>query len=260
MRGVRERLRAAMRRRRERRLMGPRLLAAFAAAHPHATFVEIGANDGVEFDHLRRWIVEREWRGVMVEPVPHLFERLRRNYGGIDRVTLENAAIAADDGRLALYHPPAGDFDMIGSFSRERTLHVGAALGFADLEARLEVTEVPCLSFDSLCEKHGLERLDLLVVDAEGHDYEILKAADLAARRPRLIVYEHGLLSARDRRECRARIEGLGFEAREEGFDTWCLAPGGDDEVARTWAGCRPGEPGTSAEELGWLPGARGGT
>ena len=236
--------------------MGPRLLSAFADAYPRATFVEIGANDGVEYDHLRRWIVERDWRGVMVEPVPHLFERLRRNYGGIEGVALENAAISAHDGRLAFYHPPEGHFDMIGSFSRERTLRVGAALGFAELEERLEVTEVACLSFDSLCAKHAIERLDLLVVDTEGHDFEILRAADLVARRPRLIVYEHGLLSARDRRECRAHIEGLGFATREEGFDTWCLAAGGDDGLARAWARHRPAEPGTSAEELGWLPGA----
>jgi hypothetical protein len=200
--------------------MGPRLLAAFAAAYPRATFVEIGANDGVEFDHLRRWILECEWRGVMVEPVPHLFERLRRNYAGIDRVALANVAVAERDGRLALYHPPEGDFDMIGSLSRER---------------------------------HGIGRLDLLVIDTEGHDFEILKAADLAARRPRLLVYEHGLLSAGDRRDCRAHVERLGFEAREEGFDTWCVAPGRDDALARAWATLRPGEPGTSAEELGWL-------
>ena len=233
--------------------MGPRLLAAFATEYPRASFIEIGAHDGVEGDHLRPWILENEWRWVMVEPVPHLFERLRRNYAGIERVALANVAVAERDGRVAFYHPPEGDYDLIGSLSRERTLRIAAAFGFSELEQRLVVSEVPCLTFDSLCERYGIASLDLLVIDAEGHDFEILKAADLAARRPRLLVYEHGLLSARDRGECRAHVEGLGFEAREEGFDTWCVAPGDDDALTRAWQGLRPGEPGTSAEELGWL-------
>jgi FkbM family methyltransferase len=258
MSGLLERARALARRGRERSLMGPRLLAAFAETHPRATFVEIGANDGVHYDHLRRWILESEWRGVMVEPVPHLFERLRRNYEGIDRVALENVAIAAEDGELDFFHPPEGDFDMIGSLSRERTLATGSALGYDDLAERLVVSRVPCRSFDTLCERHGILDLDLLVIDTEGNDFEILRSADLAARRPRLLVYEHGLLSGPDRRDCRAHVEGLGFETREEGFDTWCLAAGGGDALDRAWETSKPGDPGTSAEELGWAGPGRG--
>jgi FkbM family methyltransferase len=155
--------------------MGPRLLEAFADAFPRAFFIEIGANDGVEDDHLRPFIVENEWSGIMVEPVPHLFERLRRNYAGLERVVLENVAIADRDGRVPFYHPPEGDFDKIGSFSRETTLRLARALQFPDLDDRIVTTEVPCLSFESLCRRHHVERLDLLVVDTEGYDFEILK-------------------------------------------------------------------------------------
>ena len=40
----------------------------------------------------------------MVEPVPYVFERLRGNYAGVDRVTLENAAVGATDGDLPFYY------------------------------------------------------------------------------------------------------------------------------------------------------------
>lgn len=90
-------------RRASRRLAGEGLLSAFADAYPDAFFVEIGANDGEQWDHLRPFILTHAWRGVMVEPLPQAFERLRRNYDGIDRVALENAAIADHDGRMAIY-------------------------------------------------------------------------------------------------------------------------------------------------------------
>ena len=88
-------------RRRLARMAGARLLAAFADAHPAATFVEIGANDGERHDHLRGFILERDWRGLMVEPLPDLFARLVANYAGVDRVT------ARPGRRLrARRHPP----------------------------------------------------------------------------------------------------------------------------------------------------------
>jgi FkbM family methyltransferase len=85
-------------------MAGPRLIAAFADAFPDALFVEVGSNDGRKHDHLRAHIEERGWRGVMVEPVPYVFERLRRNYGDNGRVRLENVAVAGHDGRMPFWH------------------------------------------------------------------------------------------------------------------------------------------------------------
>ena len=115
-------------RRQQRRLAAPRLLRAFADAYPEAVFVEIGSNDGEQHDHLRPFVLSRPWRGVMVEPVPHVVERLRRNYGALDRVVLENAAVAGHDGTIPFFYPqaPASHettqlpdwYDGIGSLSR----------------------------------------------------------------------------------------------------------------------------------------------
>jgi hypothetical protein len=66
------------------------------------------------------------------------------------------------------------------------------------------------------------------------------------------------LLSGSDRRDCRTHLEDLGFETREEGFDTWCLVPGDGDALDRAWETSKPADPGTSAEELGWAGPGRG--
>lgn len=249
--------RAAAHRRLRRRLAGPRLLAAFARAYPEAFFVEIGSNDGEQHDHLRPLIVSQQWRGIMVEPVPYVFERLARNYGGLDRVVLENAVIADHDGELPFFHlreAAAGDrerlpdwYDGIGSLSRDFVLNHRDRI--PDIDRRLTTTQVPALTFDSLCRRHSVDHLDLLLVDAEGHDWEILRRIDLARWRPRVVIYEHYHLTSADRRASRARFRDQGYELIEEGFDTFCLRSEPADELTGTWRRTRPAVPAVTAGE-----------
>jgi FkbM family methyltransferase len=239
-----------------RRLAGNRLLRAFAREYPEAFFVEVGANDGQEDDQLRPYILKRAWRGIMVEPVPWIFERLRANYGHLDRVELVNVAIADQDGKLPFYHmaqaaegervPPW--YHTIGSFSRDAVL--GHARQIGDLERRIVETEVPTLRFDSLLARNGAPRVDLLLTDTEGHDWEIIRSIDLAAHRPRLVVYEHYHLPVVTREERRAHMEAAGYDTLEEGFDTFCLRRE-DDRLDRTFHALKPLVGGVYAEEDG---------
>ena len=166
-----------------RNLAGPQLLRAFADAYPHAFFVEIGSNDGEQHDHLRPFILSRPWRGIMVEPVPYVFERLRRNYESQGRIELENVAVAEEDGQLPFYYlvEPTQEeretlpdwYDGIGSFSRDAV--VGHAAHIPDIESRIVSSEVTALTFESLCRRNRVERVDLLLIDTEGHDWQILQ-------------------------------------------------------------------------------------
>lgn len=238
-------------------MAGPRLLRAFAEAHPDAAFAEIGANDGEQHDHLRPFILRGGWRGVMVEPVPYVFERLRRNYEGVEGVTLVNAAVAARDGRLPFFHLRDASpeeraalpdwYDGVGSFSRDALL--SHAPQMPDIAERVVEREVEALSFDTLLSRHGLDRIDLVLIDTEGYDWEILRTVDLARHAPRMVVYEHFHLSADDRAAARAHAEAAGYATMEEGFDTFCVRAGDGDALDRAWRRARPAVPGVAKED-----------
>jgi FkbM family methyltransferase len=241
----------------EHRRAGPRLLRAFADAYPRAQFVEIGSNDGEQHDHLRPFILDRDWRGVMVEPVPYVFARLEANYRGVAGVALENAAIADRDGTLPFYHlVDASDearrdlpdwYDGIGSFSREAVLSHAAHM--PDVEERIVTAQVPALSFDSLCRKHGLGTVNLVLIDTEGYDSAIVRSIDFDVWRPELLVYEHYHLSADERSAAAEHVRGQGYETMEEGFDTFCLRAGADERLRRTWRRLTPAVPGRAKYE-----------
>lgn len=234
-------------RRQQRRLAAPRILRAFAASYPEAVFVEVGSNDGEKHDHLHDFIRSNPWRGVMVEPVPFVFRRLQQNYGDLDRVRLENVALSSSDGTRDFFHlREARDeelerlpewYDGIGSFSREVVLKHAPQI--PDLEQRLVKTSVRCETFDTLVRRVELERIDLLVIDVEGHDWELLRHIDIAVHRPRLVVFEHYHLTAVERDESRDRFRALGYELLEEGFDTFCMDPL-PDSLTQSWRGLKP--------------------
>ena len=244
-------------RRIQRRLAGPALLRSFAAAYPEARFIEIGSNDGEQHDHLRPLILTHNWSGIMVEPVPYIFSRLQKNYAGVENLVFENVAIADRDGELPFFHlREAGEDELkelphwylgLGSFSREAVLSHEEDI--PDVRGRLVETRVPCLAFDSLCRRHGWTTFDLLLLDTEGFDWEILKTVDLEAYRPRLVIYEHYHLSAEDRAAALGHLERLGYMTMEEGFDTFCMDGGPEDELATLWRGLRPAVRGVSAHD-----------
>jgi FkbM family methyltransferase len=237
-----------------RRMAGPRLIKAFADANPGAYFVEIGSNDGEQHDHLRPYILGREWRGIMVEPVPYIFERLARNYAAVDRVILENVAIADRDGERPFHYLVDASaeerrklpdwYDGVGSFSREALLSHAAQI--PDVESRMITARIPVMTFESLCAKHGADRVDLVLIDTEGYDWEILRSIDFARFRPQVVVYEHFHLAPADRRACAEYLAAHGYETMEEGFDTFCLASEAPAPLRDAWRGLEPAVPGVS--------------
>ena len=273
---LRDRRRAFRLRRFERRSAGRKLLSAFADLHPSPFFLEVGASDGVTSDHLRPYVLEHQWRGIMVEPVPYVFERLRRNYAGIDRVALENVAIADHDG-VADFHYFAENpqsthgkltdaphaphqretieamrltMAQLGSLSRD---HVESHSRILDHDTEIVSTEVACCTLRSLLARHDVARLDLLVIDAEGYDFEIIRQLDFAAYRPRVLVYEDIHLQS-DHVACRELLEGLGYELLEEMFDTWCFDATIEDRLTSRWRRIQAAGPAVPRHKLQrWL-------
>src|SRR5262249_35234617 len=61
-------------------------------------FVQVGANDGVRSDPLRSLVLEHRLAGLLIEPLPDQYARLRENYAGQPQLRFENCAVAEHDG------------------------------------------------------------------------------------------------------------------------------------------------------------------
>jgi FkbM family methyltransferase len=167
-------------------------------------FVEAGAYDG--FVQSNTYWLERfrDWRGVLVEPIPHLWEQARRRRRG---ATVVNCALV----------PPDRDGEQISmTYGGLMSLVPGAKGGGADeaahvkagdmhgLDDTYEVTVVGRTLSSVLNEANAPPDIDLLSLDVEGFEAEVLRGLDLDRFRPRFMLIE---MDEPDRR--RADVEAV---------------------------------------------------
>src|SRR5262245_9718850 len=67
------------------------------------TVVQVGANDGEQYDPIGELVKLRGWRLVAVEPEPGAFARLVAHYAPYSNVHCVQCAIGSDDGQAILY-------------------------------------------------------------------------------------------------------------------------------------------------------------
>jgi FkbM family methyltransferase len=140
-------------------------------------FVQIGSNQGVANDPLHETIRTYRWSGVLVEPLPHLFDQLVRNYDGVPGLSFRNVAVASQEGHITMYLVDRRPDDpewvtQIASLDRDHV--VKHAYAIPDVEDRIHAVDVECLPLSALVKQEGLEHIDLLHTDVEGYDHELI--------------------------------------------------------------------------------------
>lgn len=190
--------------------------------------VQVGANDGVQGDPLHALIVANpRWQALFIEPVDVLFDRLVRNYGHEGRFRFRRCAISSRAGQRTFYHVSEDAraalggrvpywFDQLGAFDRD---HIVAQLGGV-LEPFIVATEVDTLPLTQVLDEHGIDRVDLLHIDTEGHDHEVLMSLDFGRYKPTVVLFEHVHLDAGSARGVASRLVGNGYRLARHGDDT----------------------------------------
>ena len=143
--------------------------------------VDVGAHDGFEGSNSRELLL-KGWSGILFEPLPLAFETLKQNCGGMDRVKLHNLACADYDGEAEFFiglDGPQGQTSSLSDDPRWMHNHSGKTIRVTvrTLNNVLEADQCP-------------PRFGLLLVDAEGMDFEVLRGIDLNRFRPAVICTE----------------------------------------------------------------------
>jgi FkbM family methyltransferase len=186
-------------------------------------FLQIGAADGRRYDPIYHFVRRYDWTGVLVEPLPDIFEMLKANYAGQAGLVFENAAITEKDETREIHRVPlesVGEGDvprwafgastLVPDKTRFARRNSPAPLHDA-LSAAAITEEVRCLSLTSVLDKHAVERIDVLQLDTEGYDARILRQLDLRRYRPSVINMEWQWLDEAERNEVSTRLRAEGY-------------------------------------------------
>lgn len=188
-------------------------------------FVQIGANDGIRHDPLRELVQELGLKGLLVEPLPDIFEDLKHNYASEPQLMFKNAAVSSGEETIELARfrsdvPGDDSLHSLASAEVDRIRQLAYAHG---LEDYVEHVEVPCVTFETLIDEFDVDRVDMLVIDVEGHEWELLQAAFDTGLRPKIIFIEFLHLSFADRLDAEAALTKHGYAIAYSGIDLVAL-------------------------------------
>jgi FkbM family methyltransferase len=184
--------------------------------HANVFFVQIGSHDGSSGDPLQP-LIDRHpgWRGIMVEPIPETFARLRERRSD-PRFRLVQAAVTDTDGSVMM-----NLFDIDGlDNTKLPTIEPRVASFWAEAypEVRSSAIEVPALSFATLTQ--DVDDIDVLHIDTEGHDGKILAQVDFDAWTLSAVLFEHRHLEADERAFTDECLRDHGFRLWSNFWDT----------------------------------------
>lgn len=197
-------------------------------------FLQIGAADGLRNDPIREFVVRDSWRGIFVEPLPAVFEKLKDNYAHINKdLKFLNAAVSSSETQLPLY--TFGD-EFLSSLSEVERLNALRKSSFSLEQVKkflakwhpgvddIITVPVPCYTVGGIIREYGkwLGELDLLAIDAEGHEPAILGAIDFMATRPAGIFFESCNLGV-TKQPMFDRLTQYGYVLHDCGSDTMAL-------------------------------------
>ena len=139
------------------------------------TFVDVGAHDGKQINNSYFFEHQRGWTGICIEPLPHVYARLKANRSCIciagaisnETGTAEFLKVAGApemlSGLLHDYHP-----EHLDRIQRELSASGG------------DTERIPVATYRlaDLFEEHGIEHVDFCSIDTEGSELKVVQSID----------------------------------------------------------------------------------
>jgi len=207
-------------------------------------FVKVGANDGITGDPCSKLLLANEkWRGLLIEPVPYCFERLKATFWDSRRFRCEPLAIGPFTGEATFFYVDAKAkqsipglplwFDQLGSFDRKHiTKHLNGVL-----EPFINELKIPVCPLSDILVRDGIQDVHLLHVDTEGYDYKVLKSLDFTKYLPLSIFIEHKHLPGDEKIEMMRLLLEHDYSVRNCGGDYFALRTQCYEKLQSTRAG-----------------------
>jgi FkbM family methyltransferase len=158
--------------------------------HQGRVFVlQVGAGNGETGLPLLQRFRTDGWSGLLIEPLPQNFAQLETLHVDSDRVAVLNLGISDTSASLPLHAlTPEAE-------ARQRRAPRGRASLIRDRIAPpdiagddLHAVEVPFLRMDTVLHELGIDSVQLVAINAGGHEAQALASFDLAALDPSLVL------------------------------------------------------------------------
>lgn len=143
------------------------------------TFLSIGENDGETLSNVRA-LAESGWCGVMVEPAPIAFAKLKQLYNNNTKgcFYIYDCAIGNHNGRATLHDSGSlfknGDTSLVSTLVQEETKRFSSVLSYTPVDVKV-------YKWKTFLNRLKIKKFDFVNIDCEGVDADILEQMDVSA-------------------------------------------------------------------------------
>jgi FkbM family methyltransferase len=176
---------------------------------------DVGANQGQFLEMIAAGLRGIPFRVHAFEPSATSFETLREKSRTLSGVTLNNIALGREPGHAELFYERAGSG--LASLYKRRLDHFAIDFSQSD-RVRVE-------TLDRYCTEFGIQRIDLLKLDVEGHELEVLRGSErmFSERRIGIVSFEFGGCNI----DSRTFLQDFYYFFQERGMTMFRITPSG---------------------------------
>jgi FkbM family methyltransferase len=154
--------------------------------------IQVGSHIGNTSNDFLYNNINSNFKYIMIEPVPYLFNQLKENYKSYNNITFLNIAISNYDGFIDLYVPSEmNDFKKLVNWTNQLACTNKDHIKTFVPECIVDKINVECKTLNTIIKEYNIKEIEYLYTDTEGHDYDILMDLDLLLIRPKNIIFEN---------------------------------------------------------------------
>ena len=182
-------------------------------------FVQVGSHDGEMHDPLRIFVLNNDWRGILIDPQTNMLQKCKQNYHNKANLNFVNVAVHPTKSWITLYkveNPKDYSHSGWASIVPERFSNTIYKNSYS-------VKKVKAIPLMEVIKYYELKTVDLLQIDTEGFDWNVLKMYDFNYFKPVIIQYEHCHLSNNDFQASIQYLNRMGYLCKSNQNDTFAL-------------------------------------
>lgn len=199
-------------------------------------FLQIGSADGCTEDPISDLVRRYKWQGTLVEPSPRSFAKLKKTYGSYSGLRFEQCLLTDEDNvdEATLYEVSEQFREISHWADQSSSMNRDIVFGFLhyfsttkegeslppDLNDAIEEVRLPAYHIAEFIRQLEIEELDLMVVDTMGYDARLLHAFPFDEIRPKIIMFEHFVISPAEKQLVLAHLANQGYSFVKFAVDT----------------------------------------
>jgi len=141
-------------------------------------YVDVGSHDGVSLNNTLYFERNNNWRGINIEPIKGVFDKLVANRTA-DRNTNINCAICNYDGEADFYLNEGYTEMLSGIIENYDARHLERLKNEnTEMLATTQVVKVNTKRLQTILDEHEVSHIHYLSIDVEGAEFEVIKSID----------------------------------------------------------------------------------